>query len=150
MSTWRRDNITRYIYGWAKGVLPSLSATEREAIEAGVDSIEHGSELDQEAVDYMKNHHVVYVPTVRVVVTGLANSTPKPGTAQTFMQYKAQLQAKTHFAAFALALKNGVTIEERAKVAPAARRSFSPSIDLRKAKPEPRSTIPSTASTSGT
>ena len=35
MSTWRRDNITRYIYGWAKGVLPSLSATEREAIEAG-------------------------------------------------------------------------------------------------------------------
>ena len=35
MSTWRRDNITRYIYGWAKGVLPSLSDTEREAIEAG-------------------------------------------------------------------------------------------------------------------
>src|SRR3954468_23815813 len=35
MSTWRRDNITRYIFGWAKGVLPSLSATEREAIEAG-------------------------------------------------------------------------------------------------------------------
>ena len=29
MSTWRRDNITRYIYGWAKGVLPSLSDTER-------------------------------------------------------------------------------------------------------------------------
>ena len=35
MSTWRRDNITRFIYGWAKGVLPTLSATEREAIEAG-------------------------------------------------------------------------------------------------------------------
>ena len=47
-------------------------------------------------------------------------------------------------------MKNGVTIEERAKVAPAARRSCSPSTDLRKAKPEPRRTIPSTASTSGT
>jgi acyl-CoA dehydrogenase len=35
MSTWRRDNITRFIYGWAKGVLPTLSETEREAIEAG-------------------------------------------------------------------------------------------------------------------
>jgi acyl-CoA dehydrogenase len=35
MSAWRRDNITRFIYGWAKGVLPTLSATEREAIEAG-------------------------------------------------------------------------------------------------------------------
>src|SRR5262249_43106811 len=35
MSTWRRDNVTRFIYGWAKGVLPTLSATEREAIEAG-------------------------------------------------------------------------------------------------------------------
>ena len=35
MSTWRRDYITRFIFGWAKGVLPTLSATEREAIEAG-------------------------------------------------------------------------------------------------------------------
>jgi acyl-CoA dehydrogenase len=35
MSTWRRDYITRLVYGWAKGVLPTLSATEREAIEAG-------------------------------------------------------------------------------------------------------------------
>ena len=31
----RRDLITRPIYSWAKGVLPELSDTEREAIEAG-------------------------------------------------------------------------------------------------------------------
>src|SRR6516225_11313315 len=35
MGTWRRDKITRFVYRWAKGVLPTLSATEREAIEAG-------------------------------------------------------------------------------------------------------------------
>jgi acyl-CoA dehydrogenase len=33
--TFRRDYISRYIFRWAKGVLPSLSNTEREAIEAG-------------------------------------------------------------------------------------------------------------------
>ncbi|MFW5655357.1 MAG: acyl-CoA dehydrogenase family protein, partial [Roseicyclus sp.] len=36
--TWRdfrRDWLTRPIYGWAKGVLPSLSETEREALDAG-------------------------------------------------------------------------------------------------------------------
>src|ERR1035437_9900970 len=33
--TFRRDYISRYIFKWAKGVLPGLSNTEREAIEAG-------------------------------------------------------------------------------------------------------------------
>lgn len=33
--TFRRDHISRYIFSWAKGVLPALSNTEREAIEAG-------------------------------------------------------------------------------------------------------------------
>ena len=35
MGNFRRDYITRFIFGWARKVLPSLSATEREAIEAG-------------------------------------------------------------------------------------------------------------------
>lgn len=34
-SSFRRDMITRPIFHWAKGVLPALSDTEREAIEAG-------------------------------------------------------------------------------------------------------------------
>ena len=33
--TFRKDYISRYIFSWAKGVLPALSNTEREAIEAG-------------------------------------------------------------------------------------------------------------------
>jgi acyl-CoA dehydrogenase len=35
MASFRRDYISRYIFGWARKVLPALSATEREAIEAG-------------------------------------------------------------------------------------------------------------------
>src|SRR3569833_3717384 len=35
MASFRRDYISRYIFGWARKILPPLSATEREAIEAG-------------------------------------------------------------------------------------------------------------------
>jgi acyl-CoA dehydrogenase len=35
MHSFRRDRITKPIFRWARGVLPTLSQTEREAIEAG-------------------------------------------------------------------------------------------------------------------
>jgi acyl-CoA dehydrogenase len=35
MSSFRRDNITKPIFSWARGVLPAMSDTEREALEAG-------------------------------------------------------------------------------------------------------------------
>jgi acyl-CoA dehydrogenase len=35
MSSFRRDFITKPIFSWARGVLPSMSDTEREALEAG-------------------------------------------------------------------------------------------------------------------
>src|SRR5580658_10511637 len=35
MSTFRRDFITKPIFSWARGVLPAMSDTEREALEAG-------------------------------------------------------------------------------------------------------------------
>src|SRR5437762_11541525 len=34
-AAFRRDRISKPIFRWARGVLPSLSQTEREAIEAG-------------------------------------------------------------------------------------------------------------------
>lgn len=34
-SSFRRDYLTKPIFSWAKGVLPSMSDTEREALEAG-------------------------------------------------------------------------------------------------------------------
>src|SRR5690606_6528580 len=35
MSNWRRDWLTKPIFGWAQKALPSMSETERAAIEAG-------------------------------------------------------------------------------------------------------------------
>ncbi len=77
-----------------------------DAMRAGVDSIEHGSELNQEAVDYMKSHNVTFVPTVAVVDT-FGEARPN---ALDVSKIKVQKLAKTHFASFQLALKNGVTI----------------------------------------
>jgi imidazolonepropionase-like amidohydrolase len=84
-----------------------------DAMKAGVDSIEHGSELSQEAVDYMKAHNVVYVPTVRVAITSASDARPAaPGTfgSSSYSQFKAKQLAEKHVQAFALALKNGVTM----------------------------------------
>ena len=80
----------------------------RAAIEAGVDSIEHGSELDQAAADSMKGHSIVDVPTVFVVEESVAN-----GQKMHYPEYvitKVNALAKTHFPSFQLALKSGVTI----------------------------------------
>lgn len=80
----------------------------RSSIEAGVDSIEHGSELDQAAADFMKSHSIVDVPTVFVVDESIAN-----GQKMHFPEYvitKVNALGKTHFPSFQLALKSGVTI----------------------------------------
>ena len=80
----------------------------RSSLEAGVDSIEHGSELDQAAADFMKSHGIEMVPTVFVVDESVAN-----GQKMHFPEYvitKVTALAKTHFPSFQLALHTGVTI----------------------------------------
>lgn len=80
----------------------------RASLEAGVDSIEHGSEMDQAAADFMRSHGVVFVPTVFVVEESVAN-----GVKMHFPEYvitKVNALAKTHFPSFQLALHSGVTI----------------------------------------
>lgn len=80
----------------------------RSSLEAGVDSVEHGSELDQAAVDFMKKHGTVLVPTVFVVEESVEN-----GVKMHFPEYvitKVTALAKTHFPSFQLALHSGVTI----------------------------------------
>ena len=83
-----------------------------DAMHAGVDSIEHGSELSQEAVDYMKSHNIVYVPTVRVALTSATETRSAPGTpgASSYSQFKAKQLMEKHVKSFALALKNGVVM----------------------------------------
>lgn len=78
-----------------------------DAMRAGVDSIEHGSDLNQEAVDYMKSHNVKFTPTVAVVDTFLE---ARPN-ALDVSKKKVLVLAKTHFPSFQLALKNGVFME---------------------------------------
>jgi imidazolonepropionase-like amidohydrolase len=80
----------------------------RASLEAGVDSIEHGSELDQATADFMKSHSIVDVPTVFVVEESVEN-----GVKMHFPEYvitKVNALAKTHFPSFQLALRSGVTI----------------------------------------
>ncbi len=84
--------------------LPTILA----ALHAGVDSIEHGSELNQEAADYMKAHHVVFVPTVYIVDNILENGEKEH--MSDYMVRKGKEIAPGHFASFKLALHSGVTI----------------------------------------
>ena len=78
-----------------------------DALHAGVDSIEHGSELSQDAVDFMKAHHVFLVPTLNVV-----DSIVQMNDARfpELMIRKGKALAEKHFASFRLALAGGVTM----------------------------------------
>jgi imidazolonepropionase-like amidohydrolase len=78
-----------------------------DALHAGVDSIEHGSDLNEEAIDFMKAHHIYLVPTVNVV-----NSIVEMTDARfpEHMIRKGKELAAKHFASFKLALASGVTM----------------------------------------
>jgi len=82
------------------------TAGVKTAIQAGVDSIEHGL-LDEEAIKMMVDHDIFYVPTLRptqdkdfLVATGM----PK------FMIAKLRRMAQVHLESFQKALKAGVKI----------------------------------------
>jgi len=79
-----------------------------DAMKAGVDSIEHGSELTQEAVDYLKTHPIVLVPTVRVAIAAAGATGGRAMIG--YSLDKAKKLVQTLEASFALALKNGVTM----------------------------------------
>lgn len=78
------------------------------SLEAGVDSIEHGSDLNQQAIDFIKQHHVVLVPTLFVVENFL-----HMGEQLHLPEYsmrKARELAKLTYPSFDMALKAGVTM----------------------------------------
>lgn len=80
-----------------------------DALHAGVDSIEHGSELTPEALDYMKAHHQVLDATIYVVDNILENGERMHMPA--YSLNKARELAAKHFASFTLALHSGVTLD---------------------------------------
>jgi imidazolonepropionase-like amidohydrolase len=80
-----------------------------DALHAGIDSCEHCSDLNQEALDYMKAHHQVMDATIYVVDNVLAN-----GARMHMSDYslrKARELAAKHMASFQLALRSGVTMD---------------------------------------
>ena len=75
-----------------------------DALHAGIDSLEHASDLDQEAVDYMKLHHVWWDPTVYVVDNIVLGGDKGPE----HRIRKGKALASTHFNSFKLGLKGGL------------------------------------------
>lgn len=78
------------------------------ALLAGVDSVEHGSELNEEAVNLIKSHKAVLVPTVYVVDNSV--TTGEKEHLPDYVMLKVRALATTHFPSFQLALRSGVTI----------------------------------------
>jgi imidazolonepropionase-like amidohydrolase len=76
------------------------------ALEAGVTTIEHGTNLDEECCDAMKETGAILVPTRTIIEDILANLSAVPDYAAT----KLVAIADVHAAAVALAHERGVTI----------------------------------------
>ena len=77
----------------------------RNALDAGVDTIEHGIFADEDCLQRMKDRNVPLVPTM-AVMRRLANDPRIPA----FAQQKARLVTEAHIAMLRRAVKLGVTI----------------------------------------
>lgn len=84
------------------------------SIKAGVKTIEHGSYADEECVELMKKHDVIFVPTRRALTFSLeyGDQLPKKVLA------KLKMIADNHLAAYKLAVARGVTIAMGTDTAP--------------------------------
>ena len=83
-------------------------ATILVALHAGVDSIEHGSELNDEAIGFMKQHHIALVPTVYIVDNLMTNGEKMHMPA--YVLTKARDVGTKQLVSFKLAVQNGVYI----------------------------------------
>lgn len=79
------------------------------AIRAGVDSIEHGSYLDDETVALFRKHGTYYVPTILAGQT-VAEMAKKPGALHPSVREKAAKIGPLIMGAFARAYKGGVKV----------------------------------------
>jgi imidazolonepropionase-like amidohydrolase len=78
--------------------------TIMDALVAGIDSLEHGSELTPEAITFMKAHHVWWDPTVYVVDNIVQGGDHGP----VYRIAKGRALAEKHFASFKLGLSSGL------------------------------------------
>jgi imidazolonepropionase-like amidohydrolase len=81
----------------------------KRAIRAGIDSIEHGSFLDDEALDLMKQHGTFYVPTL-MAVQGLQERIDRGDYIPPPILVKAKLAIAAIHQTFQKALARGIKI----------------------------------------
>ncbi len=81
----------------------------KRAIRAGIDSIEHGSFLDDEALDMMKQHGTYYVPTL-MATQGLSEQIAKGVPIPPAIRVKADLAIASVHQTFQKALAKNIKI----------------------------------------
>jgi imidazolonepropionase-like amidohydrolase len=81
----------------------------KRAIRAGIDSIEHGSFMDDEALDMMKQRGTYYVPTL-MAIQGLKEQIAKAANIPPTIREKAERAMNGAPQTFKRALANGVKI----------------------------------------
>lgn len=85
------------------------------AVRAGVTTVEHNSFADQECIDLMKENGTIYVATASAL-TALRDSNGK-GLPE-YVWEKAQMALNSHWHAYELAVKSGLTIALGVDTAP--------------------------------
>jgi len=82
----------------------------KNAIRAGIKSIEHGIWLDDEAIEMMKDRDVYLVPTLVAPVQVIRRAEAKPGSLPELYVQKARDVVDDHRASFTRAVEAGVKI----------------------------------------
>lgn len=97
----------RHVFVHAHGV-----GGAKNAIRAGIDSIDHGTYLDEEAVDLMVQNGTYLVPTLSYWERLETETTPNnlPATYRPSYVNKGQYQYRSHRQSFQLAVDRGVKI----------------------------------------
>ncbi|MFQ5742658.1 MAG: amidohydrolase family protein [Acidobacteriota bacterium] len=80
----------------------------KAAVRAGFDSIDHASELDDEAIQLMQEHGTFYIPTLFIVVN--INERGQELGMPAYVLQKAKELARKHFPSFEKAHQAGVKI----------------------------------------
>jgi imidazolonepropionase-like amidohydrolase len=87
----------------------SILQPARMAVDAGVDTIEHGCQLDELLAKKMADKGIVLVPTLKVYLL-LLEISKKPGAVEPGFAEAIRHRSETHRRAFEIALKAGVKI----------------------------------------
>jgi imidazolonepropionase-like amidohydrolase len=95
-----------------KKTMAHAQATQgiRNAVEGGVDSIEHGIFLDEEVADLMVRRGTYLVPTLVAPVWVIRRAEREPGSVPPYALRKAREVKARHLESFRLALEKGVAI----------------------------------------